>query len=143
MADAVRTSRVSWLTNPPGGHAAVTVGSRAFAALPLSFTTGELEPGVTTPGELLVAAHGGALAVILARMLERDGIAAHELVISTTYRMASEWYEIASVEIAVSGRVPGASSADVERLAREAAERCRSSTGLPGNAKIEISVTLL
>ena len=143
MADVVRTSRVSWLTHPPGGHAAVTVGSRAFTALPLSFSPGELEPGVTTPGELLVAAHGGALAVILARMLERDGIAARELVISTTYRMASEWYEIASVEIAVSGRVPGAQASDVERLAREAAERCRRSTGLAGNAEIEISVTLL
>jgi len=143
MADVVRTSRVSWLTHPPGGHAAVTVGSRAFTALPLSFSPGELEPGVTTPGELLVAAHGGALAVILARMLERDGIAARELVISTTYRMASEWYEIARVEIAVSGRVPGAQASDVERLAHEAAERCRRSTGLAGNAEIEISVTLL
>jgi organic hydroperoxide reductase OsmC/OhrA len=144
MADVVRTSRVSWLTHPPGGHAAVTVGSRAFTALPLSFSMDELEPGVTTPGELLVAAHGGALAVILARMLERDGIAARELVVSTTYRMAaSEWYEIATVEIAVSGRVPGASPADVERVAHEAAERCRSSTGLAGNAAIEISVTLL
>ena len=56
---------------------------------------------------------------------------------------ASEWYEIATVEIAVSGRVPGASPDNVERVAREAAERCRSSTGLAGNAAIEISVTLL
>ena len=141
--DAVRTSRVSWLTHPPGGHAAVTVGSRAFTAIPLSFTTGELEPGVTTPGELLVAAHGGAFAVILARMLERDGIAARELVVSTTYHVVSEWYEILKVEIAVTGRVPDASQSDVERLAHEAAERCRSSTGLAGNAALEISVTLL
>ena len=140
---AVRTSRVSWLTHPPGGHAAVTVGSRAFTALPLSFTTGELEQGVTTPGELLVAAHGGAFAVILARMLERDGIPARELVITTTYRVVSEWYEIKSVEIAVTGRVPGAQTGDVERVAHEAAERCRSSTGLAGNAETTISVTLL
>lgn len=139
----VRTSRVSWLTHPPGGHAAVTVGSRAFTALPLSFNADELEPGVTTPGELLVAAHGGAFAVVLARMLERDGIAARELVVSTTYRIATEWCEIASVEFAVSGRVPDASTSDVERVAREAAERCRTSTGLAGNAAIEISVTLL
>ena len=140
---AVRTSRVSWLTHPPGGHAAVTVGSRAFTALPLSFTTGELEPGVTTPGELLVAAHGGAFAVILARMLERDGIAARELVVSTTYHVVSEWYEIESIEIAVSGRVPGAQASDVERVAHEAAERCHSSTGLAGTAKTTVSVTLL
>ena len=143
MTEAIRTSRVSWLTHPPGGHAAVTVGSRAFTALPLSFTTGELEPGVTTPGELLVAAHGGAFAVILARMLERDGIPARELVISTTYHVVSEWFEITGVEIAVSGRVPGAQQSDVERVAREAAERCRSSTGLAGHVEAAISVTLL
>ena len=143
MADTVRTSRVSWLTHPPGGHASVTVGSRAFTALPLSFTAGELESGVTTPGELLVAAHGGAFAVILARLLERDAIAARELVVSTSYRMAGEWYEIERVEIAVSGRVPGARAADVERVAHEAAERCRESTGLAGGAEVAITVTLL
>ena len=143
MPEVLRTSRVSWLTHPPGGHAAVTVGSRAFTALPLSFTVGELEPGVTTPGELLVAAHGGALAVILARMLEQEGIAARELVVSTSYRMASEWYGITSVEIAVSGRVPGAQAADLERLTQEAVDRCRESTGLAGNAEVAISVALL
>src|SRR5579862_3870078 len=106
MPEVRRTSRVSWLTHPPGGHASVTVGSRAFTAIPLSFTPGEQEPGVTTPGELLVAAHGGAFAVMLAKMLEQDGIPARELVVSTSYVLAGEWYAVKEVEIAVSGRVP-------------------------------------
>jgi organic hydroperoxide reductase OsmC/OhrA len=143
MADVERTSRVSWLTHPPGGHASVTVGSRAFTALPLSFVPDTLEPGVTTPSELLVAAHGGAYAVILARMLERDGIPARELVVSTAYRMEAEWYEIGAIEIAVTARVPGARAAHVERLAHEASERTRESLGVGGSAPVSISVNLL
>ncbi len=137
-----RTARVSWLTHPPGGHASVTVGSRAFTAIPLSFAPDSSETGVTTPGELLVAAHGGAFAVVLARMLDDAGIPARELVVSTTYRMSGEWYELDAIAFAISGRVPGAQAGDVDRLAHDAAARTRESLGVGGGAQVSISVTL-
>ncbi|HKG65333.1 MAG TPA: hypothetical protein VKB28_14775 [Solirubrobacteraceae bacterium] len=77
----LRTARVSWLTRPPHGHAQVSVGSRAFTALPLSFAAEEAEPQVTTPGELLAAAVSGALTLMLGWILERAGTPARELTV--------------------------------------------------------------
>ena len=57
------------------------------------------------PAELLAAAHGSALAVILARMLQDSGAAARELVIETTYELRGDWYEVSRIEFDVQARL--------------------------------------
>lgn len=123
-------SRIAWLASPPHGEAHVGVGSGSFSALPLSITTGEPDPGQTTPGELLAAAHGSALAVILARMLEDSGAAARELVVETTYDLEGDWYEVSRIDFDVSVRLSGGGDHPLDQLANAALDRCAQSLGL-------------
>jgi organic hydroperoxide reductase OsmC/OhrA len=141
--EVVRTARISWLTHPPGGHAGVSVGSRAFMALPLSFTGGDAEMQVTSPGELLAAAHGSAVAVLLARILTRDGTPAHELVVAATYTFAGEWYRATALQLSVEGRVPGSDQPRFELAAREAVDRSTESFGTPEGSRITLLTRLL
>ena len=123
-------SRIAWLTSPPNGSASVGVGSHAFSALPLSMATNEPAPGETTPSELLAAAHGSALAVILARMLEDSGAAARELVIETTYELLGDWYEVDRIAFDVQARLSDGADPPLDQLASAALDRCAQSLGL-------------
>jgi organic hydroperoxide reductase OsmC/OhrA len=87
-------------------------------------------PGETTPSELLAAAHGSALAVILARMLETAGTAARELVIETTSELRGDWYEVGRIEFNVHTRLDGEPDHPLDQLANAALDRCAQSLGL-------------
>jgi lipoyl-dependent peroxiredoxin len=136
-----RTATVSWFTGPPRGLGRISVGSKAFAPLPFSFTYEEAKEA-TTPGELLAAAHSAGFAMTLARLLERDRLSVRELIVDGTYTFAGEWFEIEAVSFRVQGRVDGAESNAFERAAREALERCAESHWLrPG--EVELRAKLL
>jgi organic hydroperoxide reductase OsmC/OhrA len=118
------------------------VGSKAFASLPFSFTYEEAKEA-TTPGELLAAAHSAALAMTLARLLERDQLPPRELIVDGAYTFAAEWFEIKAVSFRVQGRVDSAESDAFERVAREALERCGDLLGLPAGENVELRAKLL
>jgi organic hydroperoxide reductase OsmC/OhrA len=142
-APVVRSARISWLTDPPQGHATVSVGSRAIAAVPMSGRGAPGEGRVTNPGELMAAAHGSAVAVLLAQILVREGTPAHELVVAPTYTFVGEWLEVRDLELYVEGRVPGADPSRFERAALEAVDRCTESFGAPTHPKLRLTTRLL
>ena len=86
MADDrfVRTARISWRGHPPDGHARATVGTRALTSLPLAFQAADSDPDTSNVGELLAAAHGGALTQFVVRALMRDGVSLSELTVAVT-----------------------------------------------------------
>ena len=133
--------RIAWLTGPPNGCASVGVGSHAFSALPLSMATNEPAPGETTPSELLAAAHGSALAVILARLLEDSCAPARELVIETTYELRGDWYEVDRIAFDVQARLSDGADPPLDQLASAALDRCAQSLGLVRD-KIALRVSL-
>jgi organic hydroperoxide reductase OsmC/OhrA len=90
----------------------------------------EPAPGETTPGELFAAAHGSALAVILARMLEDSGAPARELVIETTYELRGDWYEVERIHFNVHARLSHGADPPLDQLASAALDRCAQSLGL-------------
>jgi organic hydroperoxide reductase OsmC/OhrA len=92
--------------------------------------THEPAPGETTPGELLAAAHGSALAVILARLLEDSGAPARELVIETTYELGGDWYEVDRIAFDVQARLSDGADPSLDQLAATALDRCAQSLGL-------------
>ena len=103
-------------------------------------STNEPSPGETTPGELLAAAQGSALAVILARMLEDSGAGARELVVETTYELRGDWYEVGRIEFNVQARLSGEPDPTLDQLANAALDRCSRSLGL-GRDKIAVRAT--
>jgi organic hydroperoxide reductase OsmC/OhrA len=139
----VRTARISWLTGPPRGHATVSVGSRAIAAVPMSGRGAPGEGRVTNPGELMAAAYGSAIAVLLARILVRDGTPAHELVVSPRYTLGGDWLDVTDLELYVEGRVRGADPSRFERAALEAVDRATASFGAPAHSKLRLTTRLL
>jgi organic hydroperoxide reductase OsmC/OhrA len=136
-----REARVSW-ARPPHGHGRVAVGARAFTALPLSFAGEHGEDEVTTPGELLAAAHSSALALMLARVLERDHHPARELTVTARYRFVGDWYEVEAVEFDVRGRVDDLDGESFERATNDAVERSGHSLGLPSRATVTVKAEL-
>jgi lipoyl-dependent peroxiredoxin len=140
---AVRQATVTWLTHPPRGLARVGVGSVAFSALPLAFSGEDPDPKVTSPGELLTAAHCGAFAVVLARILERNGTQARELTVDGAYTFEGEWYAVTDRSFEVRARVEGSSADAFEQAAHEALEQCAESLGLAGADDVQVTTELL
>ena len=125
----VAHSRIAWLTQPPCGRASVGVGSGAFSALPLSVGADRPTQSDTTPVELLAAAHGSALAAILAGMLRDSGVPPRELVIETNYELDGDWYEVSRIEFEVFARLGRGADVQLEELAKVAIDRCARSLG--------------
>jgi organic hydroperoxide reductase OsmC/OhrA len=98
----------------------------------------EPSAGETTPGELFAAAHGSALAVILAGMLEDAGTPARELVIETTYELRGDWHEVGRIEFDVQARLTEGADSPLEQFAIAALDRCAQSLGL---ARDQVSVS--
>ena len=106
----------------------------------MSMSTVETTPGETTPGELLAAAHGSALAVILAQMLEDAGTPVRELVVETTYEFHGDWYEVGRVEFHVRVRFTDDPDLPLHQLASAALDRCAESLGVIRD-KVAMSVS--
>jgi organic hydroperoxide reductase OsmC/OhrA len=140
---AVRQASVTWLTHPPGGLARVSVGSVAFSAVPLAFSGEDPDPEVTSPGELLTAAHCGAIAVVLARILERNGTQARELSVDGAYTFEGEWYAVTDRSFHVRGRVEGSSADAFEQAAHDALAQCAESLGLADAKNVRLTTELL
>jgi organic hydroperoxide reductase OsmC/OhrA len=111
-------------------------------ALRLGSLGEEPASGVSDPGELLVAAHASALALILAEMLDAGQTPARELVVSASYELAGSSYEVNAIEFSVQGRVAAIDAQRFEAAARLAAERCRQSFGLGVGREITIHSSL-
>jgi uncharacterized OsmC-like protein len=139
----VRTATVSWFNNSPEGKARVGVGSGAFSVVPLAFSGGAADTKVSTPGELLTAAHCGALAMMLALILERRGIEARELTVEGTYTFHSPFYEVTDRSFTVRGWVRGSSPDGFEEAARDALERSAESLGIAGAEGARLTTELL
>jgi hypothetical protein len=142
-ATVERTARISWLTDPPQGHATVSVGSRAIRAAPMSFGGAEDGSRVTDAGELMAAAHGSAVAAFLAQILVRDGTPAHELVVNVTYAFPVEWLEAAELTLYVEGRVPDSDPTRFEQAAQEAVRLCAASFGTPEHPSLTLTARLV
>jgi hypothetical protein len=142
-ATVERTARISWLTDPPEGHATVSVGSRAVRAAPMSLQGAEDDSRVTDAGELMAAAHGSAVAAFLAQVLVRDGTPAHELVVNVTYAFAGEWLEGPDRTLYVEGRVPDSDPSRFEEAVREAVKLCAASFGTPEHPSLTLTSRLL
>jgi organic hydroperoxide reductase OsmC/OhrA len=143
--DTIRRATVSWLTDPPHGHARVRVDSGAFAAIPLSVPGGEPRAGETTPGELLAAAYSAFMATNLAQRLEGDGKPADELVVDVRCRLSPEVTarSVEGIDVEVRARVPGLDRKGLRTAAANALAISRKALGLRTAMQTDLRVSLL
>lgn len=100
----------------------------------------EAEGGLTTPEELLAAAHATCFSMALSHALAGNGTPPSQL--STTASVTFVAGEgITGIELSVAAQIEGIDDADFQRIAQEAKEGCPVSQALAGT-KIGLEATL-
>jgi lipoyl-dependent peroxiredoxin len=94
--------------------------------------------GLTTPEELLAAAHAACYAMALSAGLGRLQKPPTKLQVSATatFDKVGDGWKVTTMELSVTGTVPGISAAEFEAAAKAAADGCPISNAIKGNVSV-------
>jgi osmotically inducible protein OsmC len=137
---ATKQARVSWKGDLENGTGSIEqVGSGAIGPLAVSWAarTGD-EGGMTSPEELIAAAHASCFSMAFSAGLAKAGTPPDRLEVSAAVTFVPGT-GITTSAIDVTGVVPGISEEDFVTIAEGAKENCPVSSALKGN--VEMSVT--
>ena len=141
MADS--TASVTWSGSLfEGGGTIEHVGSGAFGGLPITWKarTGE-EGGLTTPEELLAAAHASCFSMALSLGLDKAGTPPETLETSATVTFVPGT-GITKSALTVRGVVPGMDEAAFREAANDAKQNCPVSKALAAVPEITLDASL-
>jgi lipoyl-dependent peroxiredoxin len=139
-----RRAEVRWqgsLIDGSGTIVSTTTG--AIGEQPVSWAARSTDEtgGVTSPEELIAAAHAACFSMALSAGLSKDGHPPDELRTSATVSF-QPGEGIARVALTVEGRVPGLDAAAFEQAAQTAKENCPVSKALAGVPEISLDARL-
>ncbi len=143
---ATREGSASWSGDLLGGKGVVSAGTTGvFHDLPITWASRTGEPeGVTSPEELLAAAHASCYSMACSNELAKAGTPPTRLdvgVAVTADKRESGW-TVLSAHITVRGVVPGATPASFREAAEKARDGCPISKALKGNVELSVEATL-
>jgi osmotically inducible protein OsmC len=138
-----RKAQVTWEGDLMNGRGRIeTVTSGAVGGLDVSWPARAEEPGgMTSPEELIAAAHATCLSMALSHGLAQAGHAPERLQTSATVTF-QPGEGITKVALEVVGRVPGMDEAAFEEAAGQAKENCPVSKALAGVPEIDLTARL-
>lgn len=138
-----RKAQVTWKGDLMGGSGRIdSVTSGAVGGLDVSWPARSEEPdGMTSPEELIAAAHATCLSMALSHGLAQDGHAPDELKTSATVSF-QPGEGITKIALEVVGRVPGMEDDAFQRAAEQAKENCPVSKALAGVPEITLNALL-
>jgi osmotically inducible protein OsmC len=141
MAD--RTAHVTWRgTLFEGGGTIERVGSGAFGPLDVTWASrAEESNGLTSPEELIAAAHASCFSMALSSGLAKAGTPADRLETSATVTFVPGT-GITKVALMVRGSVPGLDGAGFAEQAEAAKENCPVSKALAAVPEITLDAAL-
>ena len=143
---AVRRAEASWSGPLTTGSGTVTaVSSAVFSSLPVSWAARtEASNGLTSPEELLAAAHASCFAMALSGALGRAGTPPDRLEVSAevTFDKLEAGWRVVSSALTVRGWVPGTTTADFLAAAEATRDGCPISQALKGNVELSVQATL-
>jgi lipoyl-dependent peroxiredoxin len=136
---AERRAEATWTGSLFEGNGSVSVGSNAFARLPITWA-GRAGPAdeVTSPEELLAAAHASCFSMALSLVLAEAGTSPEQLTVSATCALEQrhDGLKVTSLDLEVSGRVAGSNPHRFQEAVQRAAGLCPVSNALKGNVDI-------
>lgn len=138
-----KRAQVTWRGDLPTGHGTIeSVGSGSFAPLAVSWSarTGE-QGGMTSPEELIAAAHAACFSMALSNGLAERGTAPESLSVSAAVTFVPGT-GITKSALEVVGDVPGADDAAFREAAEQAKGNCPVSKALHGNVEITVTARL-
>ena len=102
------------------------------------------DAGLTSPEELLAAAHASCFAMALSAGLARAGTPPKRLEVSSkvTFDKVGDNWTVVSSDLDVKGQVPGADAEKFKAAAEGARDNCPVSRAFKGNVKLSVSARL-
>ena len=146
-AQAVHEAQAHWEGGLTDGNGRITgSGSGNLAEVPMTWNarTGG-DNSLTSPEELLAAAHASCFSMALAYELQGRNAAPKSLDVSARVGFDPKvggGFEVSFSELTVNGNVPGISPEDFQEAVRQASEGCPISQALKGNVQISAEGTL-
>ncbi len=141
-----RGADATWSGDLLSGRGTVTAATtRVFRDLPTTWASRIGEPeGVTSPEELLAAAHASCFSMAFSNELAKAGTPPTSVRVNVAVsgdKLDSGWTVLSSA-IKVSGVVPGATEASFRDAAEKAKDGCPISKALKGNVELSVEATL-
>ncbi len=142
---AKRTATAVWENDLVHGHGTVKGTSGGLGEMAVSWSA-RTEPsgGKTSPEELLAAAHAACFSMALSGGLGRMQKPPERLTVSATatFDKVGDTWKVTTMELEVSGKVPGISAPDFQQAAQAASQGCPISGALKGNVAISVRARL-
>jgi lipoyl-dependent peroxiredoxin len=142
---AKRTAHAVWEGDLLRGHGTVKGTSGALGEVGVSWASRTEAPaGKTSPEELLAAAHASCFSMALSAGLGRMQKPPLRLAVSATatFDKVGDGWKVTTMELDVTGKVPGITAAEFETAAKAAGEGCPISGALKGNVLVTVRAKL-
>jgi lipoyl-dependent peroxiredoxin len=143
---AERTATAIWNGTLFEGSGTVTSGTGVLQDQKVTWTARTEDPaGMTSPEELIAAAHSSCYAMALSNVLAENGTPAERLEISSTVGFGPNpagGMKVTHSALTVNGSVPGIDQETFSRLAKEGEQGCPVSNALRNNIEITVDATL-
>jgi osmotically inducible protein OsmC len=141
-----RHAQVTWSGDLISGAGTIDyVSSGVLARMPVSWAarTGP-HNGMTSPEELLAAAHGACFSMAFSARLAKNGTPPDKLNVKAevTFDNASGGWKVTTSHITVVGEVPGIDLETFRTIADDAKENCPISIALKGNVELSVDASL-
>ncbi|HUQ79037.1 MAG TPA: OsmC family peroxiredoxin [Patescibacteria group bacterium] len=141
-----RHATATWSGDLLSGNGTVTAATTgAFRDQRTTWAARTAEPeGVTSPEELLAAAHASCFSMACSNILAKAGTPPTRLDVEVAIsadKQEAGW-TVTTSEIRVRGIVPGATQESFAAAADEAKEGCPISRALKGNVELSVEATL-
>jgi len=131
-----RTANAHWEGNLFEGKGRVSLDSSGLGAYDVSWPARTEEPnGLTSPEELIAAAHSSCLAMNLSGVLGGEGLTANSIDVSAEVTLSPAkggGFEISGIAVTLRADVDGLDEAKFRELAETAEKTCPVSKALAG-----------
>ena len=140
-----RDATTHWTGDLKSGSGRVSLDSSNLGEFTISFPTRTGDPdGQTSPEELIAAAHSGCLAMNLSGVLQKEGLTADSIDVTSDVTVGPEdgGLAITGIELVVRVKVDGVAPEKFAELAATAERTCPVSKALAGT-KITLDAALV
>jgi lipoyl-dependent peroxiredoxin len=137
-----RRAEVIWQGNLTQGNGRLKVGSDAFGEQLITWAgRTEKTDGITSPEELIAAAHAGCYAMALSNTLNKSGTNPEQLTVTAICTL--DGGKITTMQLDVLGKVPALDEAAFQQAAMKAEQSCPVSNALRNNVQIHLNARLM
>ena len=143
--EQTRQARATWSGNLAEGKGTVAAAtSHAFPDLGITWKARTEESGgLTSPEELLAAAHAACFSMAFSNELSKAGFVPESVdVTASVFAQRTTAWTVISSTLDVTAKVAGIDEAQFQEIANGAKDNCPISRAIKGNVELKVNATL-